>query len=877
MIMTKKLRYFCTLLLMAVASVAWAEDVVFYTLDTTDSSTKGKNSNYASSGDVTVDGITWCAEANNNLNPWRIGGKSLTAANRAVYTKTAMEAAISKLELTLSGGSGVTLNSLKLTVASNADFSTVLDEVTLSDVKLDGTVNTVTPTPGKTWAKNAYYKFTFNVTIKDSSNKYIGFNKVQFFKEQEAGEKIDPTVTIGAETIEIGGMTTVTSNGPTFSIDVEDDEVVTVNSDLDIIGVGAGSTTITVSWDGNEQFNEGSVEFTITVIDPNVKGGANNPYTVAEAIEYINTLEANTLSPTDVYVKGVVSQIDSYVGDRYITYWISDDGTTDNQMEVFKGLGLDGAFFSAKTDLTVGDKVTVCGKVKLYKNNSGTTIIPEFDTGSIIVSLEENTDPYISAPDVVELAYDATEGEIEVSIENAAVAILGGSVEEGCDWITDLNTSVSPVTFKTTVNESSDPREATITFTGGGASKVVTIIQAGAPVVYTTISDMFDAATEFGNKATDVLVKFGGWVVTGASSNNVFVSDGTHGFIIYAKDHGFKVDDVLTSEEPISCKLQLYNGSAEITALTASTTGLTITTNEGGDTYAIVSMADLSGVNTGALISYNELTCSKDGNNVLLTDGTTTLKVFTTLYSDALSKFEDGKMYSVQGIYQQFNNNQGETKEILPRYASDIEVVELPTLFFDVEIGESGYATLYYSDVNLAIPDGVTVSYVSDLSGKQLVTKPITEVIPAGTAVILQGEKNTTYEFDVTDAEATAITGNMLFGTDENQSVYVDGDCYYYKLVEEDGVVGFWWGAEDGGPFQNTAHKAYLKVEKSYFESSSPAKVFYLFGGDGGVSTGINNVEKIAEGAAIYNLNGVRVNKMQKGVYVVNGKKVVIK
>ena len=175
--MTRKLRYLCTLLLMAVASVAWADDVVFYTLDT--SGISGTGSDYNGKCDVSYEGITWNVNGNTQQKPWRIGGKSITDTDRTVYTKTAMDAAITKLDLTLSTGGGITLNSLKLTVASNDDFSTVLDEVTLSSVTLDG-VNTVTPSPGKTWAKNAYYKFTFNVTVSGSSNKYIGFNKVVF-------------------------------------------------------------------------------------------------------------------------------------------------------------------------------------------------------------------------------------------------------------------------------------------------------------------------------------------------------------------------------------------------------------------------------------------------------------------------------------------------------------------------------------------------------------------------------------------------------------------------------------------------------------------------------------------------------------------------
>lgn len=849
--MTKKLRYLCTLLLLAVASVAWAAD----TWEKTDASN-------LKTGDVVVivDQTSSTAMSNNK-------GTSSAPSATSVTLSTDKSKITSNVDATLQWTVTVSNGSYKFAVGTDYLYCTnsnngvrvgtiANNDFTISEgfLKNTGTSRYVGVYSSQDW--RCY------TTIHDN----IKATEIAFYKK--AGP-VDPNVAISSNNVKIGATLAISypSDLTSISFSSSNEPIATVDDSGIITGVAEGQAIIYATWTATERYNAGTKSFEITVEDPNGPGmSAENPYTVAQARTAID----NNVGIKDVYATGIVSAIVTEYNSQFdnITYNISDDGTAEaDQLQIYRGTG--NSTTSASV-IKVGDKVVVTGSLKKYNDTY------EFEAGSVLVSLEPSSDPYISAPDVVELAYDATEGEIEVSIENAAVAILGGSVEEGCDWITDLNTSVSPVTFKTTVNESSDPREATITFTGGGASKVVTIIQAGAPVVYTTISDMFEAATSFGNKATDVLVKFDGWVVTGASINNVFVSDGTHGFIIYAKDHGFKVDDVLTSEEPISCKLQLYNGSAEITALTASTSGLTITTNEGGDTYAIITKEELSGVNTGALICYDDLTCTKDGNNCYLTDGTTTLKVFTTLYSDALSKFEDGKKYTVTGIYQQFNNNQGETKEILPRYASDIKEEALPTLFFEVEIGESGYATLYYSDVNLAIPEGVTVSYVSDLSGKQLVTKPITEVIPAGTAVILQGEPNT-YEFNVTDAEATAITGNMLFGTDENQPVYVDGDCYYYKLVEQDGVVGFWWGAEDGGQFENVANKAYLKVDKTYFDSASPAKVFYLFGGDGGVSTGINNVEKIAEGAAIYNLNGVRVNKMQKGVYVVNGKKVVIK
>ena len=871
MIMTKKLRYFCTLLLMAVASVAWADDVEFYTLDTSEKQGTGQQNSYGASYDIEYDGITWNFNGNIQMNPWRLGGKKITGVDRTVYTKTAMGAAITKLDLTLSTGGDITLNSLKLTVASDASFSTVLDEVTLngSNVNLDGTVNTVTPTPGKTWAMNAYYKFTFNVTVSLDKNKYIGFDKVEFYKEKEAGEKVDPTVEISAESINVGETAQVTTNGPAVSLST-DDETVSIDGTT-ITGVSAGTATITATWEENDQYNGGEQEFNITIVDPNVKGGANNPYTVAEAIEYINTLEPNTLSTDDVYVSGVVSQIDSYVGDRYITYWISDDGTTDNQMEVFKGLGLDGAFFSAKTDLTVGDKVTVCGKVKLYKNNSGTTIIPEFDTGSIIVSLEENTDPYIEAEDV-ELAYDATEGEIAYTINNEPSTGFNLTVSSDSEWLT-ARPGADVISLSCTENTGYDARTATVTIKITYDSKVVTkdvtVTQDGAPAIFDNIADMFESATSFGNKATDVLVKFGGWVVTGASSTNVFVSDGTHGFIIYAKNHGFKVDDVLTSEEAISCKLQLYNGSAEITALTAETDGLTVTTNEGDDTYATVPMAELSGVNTGALVSYEGLECSVENSKYYLSDGTTTLQVYNTLYD--FGTLEAGKQYNITGVYQQFRD----TKEILPRSAADIE--EIPTSV-TVEIGETGYATLYYDKLNLEIPEGVTVSTVNDVVGTKLEEEPVEDVIPAGLGVILKGTPSTSYTFNVVSG-TYELPGSMLGGFDKDTMINGDPETYYYyKFSTKDGKVGFWWGEENGGEFMCEAHKVYMAIDKSHFKGISGAKNFISFAGeDNGVTTGINNVDKIAEDAAIYNLNGVRVNKVQKGVYVVNGKKVVIK
>ena len=167
-------------LLLTAATGAWANDA-YYTLDTSDENNKTGNSDYASSGSVTVDGISWTFEGNGAVNPWRIGGNSITNTNRAAYTQTAMGAEIASVDLTVgAAGADITVNSLKLIVASDAAFTTVIDEVS-GTYETYSTI-TFTPTTGDRWAKDAYYKFVFNVTVSGSSNRVVEFSKVEFYE-----------------------------------------------------------------------------------------------------------------------------------------------------------------------------------------------------------------------------------------------------------------------------------------------------------------------------------------------------------------------------------------------------------------------------------------------------------------------------------------------------------------------------------------------------------------------------------------------------------------------------------------------------------------------------------------------------------------------
>lgn len=304
---------------------------------------------------------------------------------------------------------------------------------------------------------------------------------------------------------------------------------------------------------------------------------------------------------------------------------------------------------------------------------------------SVTITYEEAGDP--SAPSIsasdVDIDYDATGGSIAYTINNG---VDGGNVSAAIkdgNWITLGNETASPISFTCSANSETTARTATITLTytyntTETVTKDVTITQAAAPVVYTTIPALFAAAT---STETEVKVTFNNWVVSGVSTSgrNVFVTDNNgNGFMIYSSSNQsstYSVGDIL-SGTAVSCSLVLYSGYAEITDLDAS--DLTITS--GGTVSASnIAMADLAGVNTGALVSYNGLTCSIDNNKYYLTDGTTTIQLHNSLY--AYEALEAGEKYNITGIYQQYNS----TKEILPRSENDIVKIVVPKHTLHVE------------------------------------------------------------------------------------------------------------------------------------------------------------------------------------------------
>lgn len=109
-------------------------------------------------------------------------------------------------------------------------------------------------------------------------------------------------------------------------------------------------------------------------------GTEADPYNIAAVL---GLFERDNIPTTQVYVKAIISEVKEIDTGSYgnATYYISDDGKTDTQFEVYRGYYLGGVKFTSADQIKVGDIVTVYGTLKLYNGTK------EFDTGSKIMEL----------------------------------------------------------------------------------------------------------------------------------------------------------------------------------------------------------------------------------------------------------------------------------------------------------------------------------------------------------------------------------------------------------------------------------------------------------------------------------------------------------
>ena len=203
-------------------------------------------------------------------------------------------------------------------------------------------------------------------------------------------------------------------------------------------------------------------------------------------------------------------------------------------------------------------------------------------------------------------------------------------------------------------------------------------------------------------------------------------------------------------------------------------------------------------------------------------------------------------------------------------------------VFTTVTLSDAGYATFYDSKHSYELPEGVKAYAITAATPDELTYREVNKAIVASYAVMLKSTDKKGGDITLKSVDLTSAmypSNNLLKGSDEATTTTADEDSWFYKLSfgakdsEYAHTFGWYWGAADGAAFEIEAHRAWLAIPKG--GQSAPVFSYPLDNAD---MTGIAehstfNVQR----STYYNLNGQRVNKATKGLYIVNGKKYIVK
>lgn len=265
----------------------------------------------------------------------------------------------------------------------------------------------------------------------------------------------------------------------------------------------------------------------------------------------------------------------------------------------------------------------------------------------------------------------------------------------------------------------------------------------------------------------------------------------------------------------------------------------------------------------------------KAGQNITFTGKSGTNK----FYIGTVTNLEKDEWNSVPGEKYIFNVvADGNVEFQVDRYASlngiEVKDASLPSTV-SLTVSSAGLAT-YTPSYNLDFSSASKITaYKAAVSGTAITLTKVTTVA-AGEGVLLRGKagEETTEAIAVATSATTANAGNEFVPVtgEIDQLAETDGDYTNFVLNKVDGVVGFY----KANNTHVAAGKAYLKVLTSTL-GTEPGKSMKLVFDD--ETTGITEVSNAAKASdkAYYTLSGQRVNAPVKGLYLHNGKKVIVK
>mgnify|MGYP004657729461 CR=1 FL=1 len=325
--MTKHLRFLIVLLMTLVWSAGWAAESVYKTLSfPDDNKAKNKSLYSASPWTAKIGSDSWSIVyfSNNNWNQWtyiRCGNK--TSASKATITNTtAFDKAITKVVVNASEIKDVAkINSIKLETSKQANFSSIVETVTLEQKSIkQGDLTFELSAP----IENGYYRLTFDCQKTTSSkNGNIKVEQVDYYIDDS---KASTTITFPKQSLTYaitddlasftGQAATLTAEattltGKTITYSKTGDEIFssfdTTNGTL-VLNGKAGTAKIAATFAGDDSYAAASAEYTLNVIDPNKTDFAFD-FTKPESYGYAKPVSGDKtdLSNGDVLVSGSVT------------------------------------------------------------------------------------------------------------------------------------------------------------------------------------------------------------------------------------------------------------------------------------------------------------------------------------------------------------------------------------------------------------------------------------------------------------------------------------------------------------------------------------------------------------------------------------------
>lgn len=759
------------------------------------------------------------------------GAATLTLKARAwnkdnqVITLSLSEGTLSQTEVTLNNAEGETWNVVNIEITD----ATPSSQLTIS---------------AKNKNDNRFFIDDVTITVSTSGKEAAGLS---------FGEVTKFTADLGS-TFTAPTLTKTTDAAATYTS--SETSVATVDASTgDVTLVGAGTTTITATTPETDAYMAGSASYTLTVIDLSAMAKFQKVTTITSGKRYLIAVE----NGGELVVGEAISNPSYTYGYLYPIAPAATDGDGNIYMEditnAFTFTAVDGGgytiqqadgrflFSDSHASFQISDEATADCVWNVEAQSDGTLMITctangkfiQYDTG------HNNFAVYDDEQGDLPVLYEEVGGKEAPEFSFAAQTATLNLLDAGAFTAPALtNTSDGAVTYT-----SSDDAVATIDADGRIEALAVGTTTITASVAET---DEFTAAT----------AEFTLHVTTLSDYMKTTTVESGKTYILAADNEGTAVIAQTVGVNNSHGYLYVNEAApADLMGATDLLNGFTLTETEGGytiqDAYGRYLYMDETHT------SFNVSADRQDGDTWTVepqADGT--VKITNVLREKFIQYSTEHESYGA------YTDEQGIKPSLYVKNS--------------IEVNEDGYATAY-SDNAVILPEGLQAAVITGVAdGKLTIDYRYNsgDVIPAGTAVLVKGEAGA-HDYNLATSDEQAVAGNLLKGAANDVNTEGDG-CLFYVLSYDANHqnLGFYWAAKDGAAFTSKAGKAYLALP----QAASAGVTGYALDG---TPVGIDQATTDAQApAVIYTVDGrlvqqTDVNDLPKGLYIVNGKKVIIK